>query len=122
LCRLRDTTDYLRKTYLPKINARFAKPPLKPEDAHVPLLSGQDLRNVFCRDERRVVSRDYVIQFEHHLYQISRETLPRPQPGERVTMRVWFDGPVHVYWKERPLPVRELTRERKEEPLAYCSA
>lgn len=106
--------EYLTQRYLPVINAKFAKPPAAPEDAHVPLLSEQDLHDVFCREDRRVVSRDYVIMFEHHLYQIPKETIPRPRPGERVTVRVWLDGSVHVYWKDKPLHVQEFSLPRKE--------
>lgn len=114
--------EYLKRQYVPKINAKFAKPALEPEDAHVPLLDGYDLRDVFCREQQRVVSRDYVIQFEHHVYRIPRETLPRPRPGDKVTIRVWLDGSIHVYWKERPLKVEEFSLERKEEPRAYVSS
>jgi len=55
----------------------------------VSLFSGFDPRDVFCREERLVVSRDHVIMFERHLYRIPREMLPRPRPGEGVTVRVW---------------------------------
>jgi hypothetical protein len=114
--------EYLSRRYLPTINAKFAKQPAEPEDAHVPLLSGFDLRDVFCREERRVVSRDYVIMFERHLYCIPRETMPRPRPGERVTVRVWLDGSVHVYWKDKPLRVEEYIIKRKEEGQDFLYA
>lgn len=118
---IEEANAFLATKYIPNINKKFAKPPLAPEDAHVPLLSAVNLDDIFCREARRVVSRDYVIQFERHLLQIPRETLPRPRPGERVTIRVWLDESLHVYWKEKPLKVVELTGIRKEEALAQDS-
>lgn len=118
---IEEANTFLATKYLPKINDKFAKTPLAPEDAHVPLLSAHMLDDIFCREARRVVSRDYVIQFERHVLQIPRETLPRPRPGENVTIRVWLDGTMHVYWKEKPLKVIELTAIRKEETLAQDS-
>lgn len=118
---IEEANAFLATKYIPNINKKFAKPPIAPEDAHVPLLSAVNLDDIFCREARRVVSRDYVIQFERHLLQIPRETLPRPRPGERVTIRVWLDESLHVYWKEKPLKVVELTGIRKEETLAQDS-
>ena len=114
---------YLQEQYLPKINAKFAKTPAKPEDAHVPLLIQTDLRDILCREEVRVVSRDSIIQFERHLYRITKDTFPRPRPRDKVTIHVWLDGSVHIYWKDTPLAVEEFLREYgedKEEPLAAC--
>mgnify|MGYP001237394375 CR=1 FL=1 len=40
-------------------------------------------------------------------------------PGDRATIRVWLDGSVHMYWKDKLLKVEEFTVQRKEESLAY---
>lgn len=113
---------YLAETYLPAINARFAKAAAEPEDAHVPLVDGTDLRDVLCYEEQRVVSRDYVLQFERRLYQIPRRLRHRPQPGGRVLVRKWLDGSVHFYWKDKPLLVEELILPQPKEVPASLSA
>lgn len=113
---------YLAETYLPAINARFAKAAAEPEDAHVPLVDGTDLRDVLCYEEQRVVSRDYVLQFERRLYQIPRRLRHRPQPGGRVVVRKWLDGSVHFYWKDKPLLVEELILPQPKEVPASLSA
>jgi transposase len=113
---------FLEDTYLPAINARFAKPATEPEDAHVQLVDGTDLRDVFCFEEHRVVSRDYVLQFERRLYQIPRRIRHRPQPGGRVVVRKWLDGSVHFYWKDKPLLVEEHVLPQPKEVPAVLSA
>ena len=114
--------EYLSRRYLAKINAKFAKQPIAPEYAHVPLLMNHDLRDVFCWEERRSLSRDHVIQFERRFYRIPREVLPGPRPGDKVMVRVWLDGTVHFYWKEKPLRLEEFSMKREEESLAITSA
>ncbi len=117
-----EANGYLEATYLPAINARFARPPAQQEDGHVPLLSGTDLSDVFCREETRVVSRDHIISFERTLYRIPGDVLPRPRPGDRVTVRVWLDKSVHVYWKDKPLLVEEYVNTRQEDASPSMSA
>jgi hypothetical protein len=67
---IQEANQFLQSTHLPATNERFARQAAQPEDAHVPLVSKIDLRDVFCFQEQRVVSRDWVVQFERHVYQI----------------------------------------------------
>jgi len=113
---------YLADTYLPAINRRFAKQATEPEDAHVPLVDGTDLRDVFCFEENRVVSRDFVLQFERRLYQIPRRLRHRPRPTDKVVVRKWLDDSVHFYWKDKPLLVEELILPQAKEVPAALSA
>lgn len=71
--------EFVQGSYPPAINARFAKKAAQPEDAHVPLLGKTDLRDVFCFQHKRVVSRDWVVQFKRRVYQIpsAMRGLPR---------------------------------------------
>lgn len=114
--------EFLRTSYLPQINGRFAREATKPEDAHVPLVSKIDLRDVFSFQERRVVSRDWVVQFERRVYQIPSELRHRPAPGQTVVVRKWLDASVHWYWKDKPLPVRELPLPKAKEVPSPLSA
>lgn len=112
-----EANRFLEATYLPSINARFGKSPAKPQDAHVPLSCATDLRDIFCTQEQRVVSRDWVLQYQRRLYQISRhrhKVLPRP--NDRVVVRKWLDSSVHFYWQNKPLLVEEIQiTEMKED-------
>ncbi len=71
---------FLESTYLPAINARFAK----------------------------VVSRDYVLQFERCLKQIPARLRDRPRPSDRAVVRKWLDGALHFSWQDKPLLVEKL--------------
>jgi hypothetical protein len=112
----------LQSTCLPAINARFAKPAAKAEDGHVPLLSKTDLRDIFCFQEQRVVSRDWVVQFQRRLYQIPASVRGRPSPGQKVLVRKWLDSSVHWHWKDRLLQVKEIHLPKAKEVPAPLSA
>lgn len=111
-----DANAFLESTYLDAVNGRFARTPARPEDAHVPLLDPAVLPDVFCRQFVRVISRDHVITFARRFYLVPKHLLPRPRPGEKVTVRLWLDGSVHFYWKDIPLLVEEYhpTKSEKE--------
>jgi transposase len=108
VCTIEAANQFLQSCYLPAINKRFAKAAAKPEDGHVPLLSKTDLRDVFCFQEQRMISRDWVLQFQRRLYQIPSGLRNRPSPGHKVVVRRWLDGSVHWYWKDKPLKVMEI--------------
>lgn len=119
---IEEANRFLKEQYLPAINTKFSKPAREPEDAHVPLLDRTDLRDIFCFEERRVVSRDSVLQFERRLYRLPPRTRGRPQPGQKVVVRKWLDGSVHFYWKNKPLLVEEIRLPQGKEVPDSLSA
>ena len=119
-----EANAFLRESYLDTLNAKFAKLPIDPVDAHVQLLAGQSLQNILCFEERRVVAEDYVVQFERRLLQIQRQKRVRlPAPGSQVIVRKWLDGSSHVFTKDNTeLLVEELeVRPKKNEEDALSA-
>lgn len=111
---IEEANRFLTETYLPLINRKFAKPPIDPQDAHVPLL-GQRLENIFCFEEERVVSEDYVLRFDNRFFQIKRCRRKLPWPGTRVIARRWLDNSIHFFWNKRELRVEEIIVPKKKE-------
>jgi len=115
--------EYLESTYLEQVNRKFAKPPIDPEDAHVPLLREQRLESIFCFEEQRVVSEDYVLQFERRLFQIQCEERRRlPAPGTPVTVQKWLDGSLHFLHDNKELLVEEIRERPKKQEEQALSA
>jgi hypothetical protein len=113
---LEEANRFLVDRYLPAINTKFARLPAASENAHVLLLDGTDLREIFCFQAERKVSRDYIVQFEQRLFRIPESLSPRPRPGDTVRVCKWLDGSIHQYWRDKPLLVEEYlpTHSRKE--------
>jgi transposase len=112
--RLKGITDIagantlLHNGFIDGLNAKFAKPPRDAKDAHRPLPRRQKLQDVFCIDEVRTVSNDWCIRHENRHYQIAKLNAPLPKPGEKVTVRRWLDGSLHLLYKEHRLVYTEL--------------
>jgi hypothetical protein len=98
---------FLEQNYLPKMNGRFSVPPAGKEDAHVPL-GNADLADIFCFEEERVVSNDFVVRHNCRLYQIEKGRKSLPRPKDRVLVRERLDGVLLIVWQGKPLSVREL--------------
>lgn len=109
---------FLEGGYLEKLNAKFAKPPIDSTDGHVPLLAHQHLSDILCFSETRVVSADYVVQFENRLFQIKPQKRRRlMSPGSSVEVHKWLDGSLHFFTTDAAeLLVEEIfARPRKKQ-------
>jgi hypothetical protein len=76
------------------------------------------LKDIFCFEDTRVVSNDYVIQYENECYQIRKENKNIPRPKSKVIVRKLLDKSIHVIWNDKKLLVEKIdfSKERKEKP------
>ena len=121
---IKSANEYLLAKYLGSINEKFAKPAIDPEDAHAPLFKPEILNNVFCFEETRKISNDYVVQFGGRSYQLlKQERRKLPKPDSSVTVRRWLDDSVHVFWENRELAISMISKtDKKEDETAGLSA
>jgi hypothetical protein len=109
-----EANRFLEETYLPAINAKFARPPVCRQDGHVPVL-GVDLREIMCLEEMRVVSRDFVVSFHRRLFQILPGNRLQPRPGDKITVRVRLDKTLDLYYQGEKLSVTEIEKNQRKE-------
>lgn len=88
--------EYVTATYLPRHNARFARPAADSVDYHLPLDPALNLDNIFCLEYRRVVSNDFVVQFQGQGLQLDRKARGRVPARSRVLVRQTQDGRIRV--------------------------
>jgi hypothetical protein len=104
---LAEANRFLLENYLPKMNARFGRPALSDEDAHVPS-DGFILDDILCMEDERKVSNDYIVRFHARLFQILPGAKVKPRPGDTVTVRTKLDNSIEIIWKDKPLLVKEV--------------
>src|SRR5690606_31044338 len=90
------------------LNARFAKPPRDPHDAHMPIPKQVDLARVFCWEEPRQVQNDWTIRHQNRFYQIGKDNKQRPRPKHKVLVRTLLDGTIELEWRGRRLHYHEV--------------
>ena len=109
--------ELLEGGFVDSLNRKFAKPPRDRKEGHRPVPAHLDLRDVFCIDELRTVSADWCIRHDNRYYQIARLNTPLPKPADKIIVRQWLDGTLHLVFKNR-----KLTYSPIEEPPARPQA
>lgn len=88
---------YLMATYLPAHNARFAVTPASAVDHHRARDRAVRDDDVFCLEERRVVSADFVVQYHGQALQLDRAARGRVPAKSTVLVRETEDGRLRVF-------------------------
>ncbi len=104
---LQAANRYLRQHYLPDHNRRFSREPSSPEDYHRKRPSKAELDAIFRLEESRVISNDWVVQYQGHFLQIERESRYAPAGG-KVLVSEGRDGKWQLWYRERPVKWREI--------------
>lgn len=112
---IEEANAFLQKQYLPKINKKFAIAPLDSQDGHAPCPSKEQLADIFCYEEQRVVSNDFVIRYENRLFQITKSNRNIPRPKTNILVRELLDGTIKLIWNNKELDFLEITKEYLKE-------
>ncbi|MDR0908549.1 MAG: ISNCY family transposase [Spirochaetaceae bacterium] len=102
-----EANRFLLNYYLPKMNRKFSRTSRNPDDFHRPL-GKIKLNDVLCIEEERTVAKDFVVRYTARLFQILKNSKVLPRPGDKVTVRLWMDESIHVYWKGEPVRIKEI--------------
>jgi winged helix-turn helix protein len=98
-----DTANrWIRKVYLPRHNARFAKPAALPDEAFVPA-DGELLRETLCIEEERVVGRDNTVAYKGLRLQLPESRVRAHYVKARVKVREYSDARLAVFHGPRCL-------------------
>jgi transposase len=111
-----EANRYLAEHYLPQHNAKYAVAAREPADFHLAVPPGMDLDQVFCLEEERIVSRDWVVQYGSHWFQIEEKQRTRVDAGARVMVREHHDGSISIWLDRVRLRWHELPK-RPRQPL-----
>lgn len=98
--------EFLRKTFWPEFNRKFAVAPRSPSDAHTP--GPRNLDDILSWQEERVVSQNWCVQWKGQSYQIGREEESLGLPGRKVTLRRRRNGQIEAFFKGRKLKIKLL--------------
>lgn len=111
-----DAANAFLPEFITHYNARFAKPPQSPSDAHRPVLHHADeLHLIFSLHHTRKLSKNLSCQFRHREYPITGQGKGYRLRGTLVTLCEHFDGSMSLLSQRRPLTFRLL--EEGEPPI-----
>jgi hypothetical protein len=104
---------YLAGSYLQQHNNKYAVAPREKADFHVAVAERLDLNQVFCLEEERKVSNDWVVQYGKRWLQIEAEQKQRVGARSTVVVREHRDGALTLLQNGMVLRWHDLTQRPK---------
>ena len=110
-----EANRYLRQRYLPDHNRRFSREPVAAADYHRARPSKAELDAIFRLEQERVISQDWVVQYQGRWLQIERESRYAPAGG-KVTVSEGRDGRLAIEYRGRAVKWQEIARPAPRSP------
>jgi len=123
--------QFLAETYLPEHNRRYSRAAASEEDFHRAKPSLRRLEEIFCLEQERRLSNDWVVRYGGRFLQVERSSYHHAPAQAQVVVQDWENGKLEIRyrgrkiaWKEiralpeRPLPQRLTQRLRPPRPAA----
>jgi hypothetical protein len=105
---------YLRQHYLPDHNRRFSQAPASAEDYHRKTPGKAALDAIFRMEQERVISNDWVVQYQGRFLQIERESRYAPAGG-KVTVSEGRDGRLQIWYRSRLVKWQEIATPQRQQ-------
>ena len=102
--------------FLDQLNKKFCVEPREKADFHRRAL-GYDLESIFCIEQERTITRDWIVRFENKYYQLRRQSKYGPASG-RVLVRKYLSSELHFNYRGQDmdyeqLPQRPVAKQRQ---------
>lgn len=108
---------YLKKTFLPDLNARFTVAPVKPGNWHRRVPRDVKLEEVLSFQEPRVVQNDWTVRWRNRWLQVSRDEQRLSLARQKVLVRELLDGTLQLVFRRRLLKWTELLDRPGKPPV-----
>jgi transposase len=114
--------QFLAETYLPEHNRSYRRAAASEEDFHRAKPSLRRLEEIFCLEQERRLSKDWVVRYGGRFLQIERDSYHHAPAQAKVVVQEWEKGKLEIRyrgrkiaWKEiRALPERALAQKLTE--------
>jgi hypothetical protein len=108
--------------FIDQLNQKFSVEPRERADFHRTAL-GYDLESIFCIEQERAITRDWIVRFENNYYQLKRQSKYGPASG-KVLVRKYLNSELHFNYRgqdmnyqqlpQRPAPVQRQSGTKKK--------
>jgi len=102
-----------------KLNRKFAVAPRDPVDYHRSA-KGYDLPSIFCIQQQRSITKDWIVRFENNYYQLKRMTRYGPASG-KVKVKRYLNGELHFVYRGKDIPYQLLSERPAASPKKKVS-
>ena len=96
----------LAESFVDNLNRKFAVAPREKADFHRSA-KGRDLGAVFCKEEERALTDDWIVRYGNSYYQMTRQS-KQPPTVKKVLVRNYLSGELHFNYRGKDLEHLEL--------------
>jgi transposase len=104
---------YLEQEYLPEHNGRFARAAAKSEDYHRRAPRAAELERIFCLENERAISNDWVIRYCNRWFQLELQSRHSGSAQKRVLVCEGRHGNIAIEYRGRRLSWQEIPAPAK---------
>ncbi|UWQ86052.1 ISNCY family transposase [Leisingera caerulea] len=109
-----ETANAFLSGFMERYNAKFAKPPARPDNLHRPLNAEPDrLRDILCFRDERYVSRQLAFSYDRKRIILEENEVTRGLPGKYVDSYEFADGRLEFRWKGIQLPYSAFDKDQR---------
>jgi transposase len=101
---------FIAARYMADHNRRFAHRAASEADFHRKRPSKAELDAIFCLEQERVLSLDWVVSYEGRLLQLERQSRHHAPAKSKVLVRENQQGQIHIEYRGRRLSFTEIER------------
>lgn len=101
--------EFLYGGFLEQLNSKFAVVAKEEEDFHRSA-KGLDLASIFCVEEERSISRDWIVRFDNGFYQLKRQSKYEPAKG-KVFVRKYLNSELHFNYRGEDIAYEKLPQK-----------
>lgn len=98
--------EFLYAGFLEQLNSKFAVEAKQEEDFHRSA-DGIDLADIFCQEEERSITRDWIVRFDNNYYQLKRLSSYGPASG-KVLVRKYLNSELHFNYRGEEIEYEKL--------------
>jgi hypothetical protein len=106
--------ELLHGGFIDDLNSKFSVEPRESSDYHRSS-KGYDLKAIFCIEEQRSVTNDWIVRFENNFYQLQGRS-SRPPAVNSVKVRRYLDGQLHINYRGRDIQYVQLAERPVPSP------
>lgn len=96
----------LGESFVEELNEKFAVDAREKADFHRSA-KGRDLKSIFCVEQERALTDDWIVRYDNGYYQIARQSQRSPT-SKKVMVRRYLNGELHFNYRGKDLEYRQL--------------
>jgi hypothetical protein len=109
ICSYEAANRFLTESYLAEHNQRYGRAAGSEEDFHRGKPNLRRLQEIFCLEQTRTLSNDWVVRYGGRFFQIQGDSYHHAPAEAKVTVQEWENGKLGIRYRGRKMAWKEIS-------------